>query len=48
MAFRRDGQKSHSWRRWLLKNEAALQRCGLPEFILKDELSLLNFLEEGE
>jgi hypothetical protein len=48
MTFRRDGQKSHSWRKWLLKNEAVLERCGLPEFILKNELSRLNFLDEGE
>jgi hypothetical protein len=48
MTFRRDGQKSHSWRRWLLKNEAALERCGLPEFILKDKLSWQNFLAKGE
>src|SRR5688500_216319 len=48
MAYRKDGQKAHSWRRWLLKNEAALERCGLPEFILKNELSWLNFLAEGE
>src|SRR5688500_7646149 len=47
MAYRKDGQKAHSWRRWLLKNEAALERCGLPEFILEDELSWLYFLEHG-
>jgi hypothetical protein len=48
MAYRRDSQKAQEWRKWLLKNQAILDKCGLPEVILKDELSWLNFLMEGE
>lgn len=48
MAYRRDGQHAQQWRKWVWKNEAVLQRCGLPEFILKNRISWLNFLEEGE
>jgi hypothetical protein len=47
VTFRRDGQKSHDWHKWLLKNEATLKDCGLPEFILKDRLTWLNFIAKG-
>jgi hypothetical protein len=47
MAYRRDSQKAQEWRKWLLKNQAALDRCGIPEFILEDELSWFVFLDHG-
>jgi hypothetical protein len=47
MAFRRDGQKAHGWHRWRLKNKQALDACGLPEYIVADELSWLIFLDHG-
>jgi hypothetical protein len=47
MAYRRNSQKAHSWRQWLLKNKTALDECGIPEFIPADELSWWSFLEPG-
>ncbi len=47
MAYRRDSQKAQEWRKWLQKNKPALDKCGLPESVLEDEMSWLGFLEHG-
>jgi hypothetical protein len=47
MTYRRDRQKALNWRKWLLKNQAILDRCGLPERILKDEAHWWDFLDHG-
>jgi len=47
MAFRRDGDKSHEWKRWLAQHRQTLIRTGIPDSILRDERYWLVFLESG-
>lgn len=47
MAFRRDGDKVHEWKRWLTRNRAELIRAGVPDEILRDERRWGVFLESG-
>lgn len=47
MAFRRDGDKSHEWKRWLTQHRQTLIRAGIPNSMLKDGRNWLVFLESG-
>jgi hypothetical protein len=47
MSYRRNSGAALRWRKWRLRNRAAIEKAGIPEKILKDELTWLIFLEEG-
>ena len=47
MAFRHDGKKTQEWKQWLARNGAALVRAGIPDWLLRDKLRWLGFLEHS-
>ncbi len=47
MPFRRDGAKASKWKHWLATHRDTLVRCGLPDYVLRDELHWYLFLEQG-
>jgi hypothetical protein len=47
MSHRRSSEAALRWRKWRLRNRADIEKAGIPETVLKDELTWLIFLEEG-
>lgn len=47
MGYRRNNKPARLWRQWKAQNKTALDICGLPEIVLEDEASWLNYLEHG-
>jgi hypothetical protein len=47
MSYRRNSEAALRWRKWRLKNRAAIEKAGITEKALKDELTWLVFLEHG-
>lgn len=47
MSYRRNSESTRLWRQWKAKNKTLLDQCGLPEMVLEDELSWLNYLDHG-
>jgi hypothetical protein len=47
MSYRRNSEAALRWRRWRLKNRSAIEKVGIPEKVLHDELTWLVFLEHG-
>jgi hypothetical protein len=47
MSYRRKSEAALRWRKWRLRNRAAIEIAGIPEKVLKDELTWLVFLEHG-
>jgi hypothetical protein len=47
MSYRRNSEAALTWRKWRLRNRAVIEKAGIPEKALKDELTWLSFLEEG-
>jgi hypothetical protein len=47
MLYRRNSEASLRWRKWRLRNRAAIEKAGIPEKALKDELTWLVFLDHG-
>ena len=46
MSYKHNGKASHRWCQWLARHRDDLIRCGVPDFVLVDELYWLRFLEE--
>lgn len=44
MSYRRDSEKELAWREWLRRNKNAIDKCGLPETILRSESHWWDFL----
>jgi hypothetical protein len=47
MSYRRNSEAALRWRKWRLRNRADIEKAGIPETVLKDELTWLVFLEHG-
>lgn len=47
MSFRRDGETSHNWTKWVETHRPALLNCGIPSFLLESEHRWLCYVEEG-
>jgi hypothetical protein len=47
MSYRRNNEKDLAWRNWLRRNENALNKCGLPEIVLRSEAHWWDFLMHG-
>jgi len=47
MSYRRNSEAALRWRKWRLRNRAAIEKAGIPKKVLKDELTWLVFLDHG-
>lgn len=47
MAYRSSNEKTRLWRKWVLKHQDALDKCGIPLGVLKDEDHWWDFLQSG-
>ena len=47
MSYRRNNEKDLAWRNWLRRNEHVLNKCGLPEIVLRSEAHWWDFLMHG-
>lgn len=47
MSFRREGETSHNWTKWIETHRLALLNCGVPDFLFESEHRWHRYLEEG-
>jgi hypothetical protein len=49
MSYRRNSEAALRWRRWRLRNRAAIEKAGIPEKAPQDELTwLMNKAQDME
>lgn len=47
MSYKSDNRKNVVWRKWILEDQQALNSCGLPLLVIKNEEHWWDFLEHG-